>query len=93
MTNQSDIQTPIFSSYKGINEFSYCFSAKNESVKITSKIQANLKEFVKKALKHFDKYNIPKLKSRTSSQESLQRSSRVRRNPARWKNMFILQTV
>ena len=62
MTNQSDIQTAIFSSYKGMNEFSYCFSVKNESVTITSKIQADLKEFLKKGLKHFDKYNIPELK-------------------------------
>ena len=60
MADQSDIQIPIFSFYKGKNEFSYCISVKNESVTITSKIQADLKEFVKKALKHFDKYNIPK---------------------------------
>ena len=62
MTNQSDIQPPIFSSYKGMNEFSYCFSVKNESVTITPKKQAGLIEFVKKTLKNFDKYNIPKLK-------------------------------
>ena len=55
MTNRSDIQPPIFSSYKGMNEFSYCFSVKNESVTITPKKQAGLIEFVKKALKHFDK--------------------------------------
>ena len=44
MADQSDIQTPIFSSYKGRNEFSYWFLVKDESVTITSEIQADLKK-------------------------------------------------
>ena len=62
MKDQSDRQTSIFSSYKGRNESSYEFLVKNESVKNTTEIQVALKEFVKNVLKHFDKYNIPKLK-------------------------------
>ena len=62
MADQSDIQTPIFSSYKGRNEFSYWFLVKDESVTITSEIQADLKKFVKYALQHFDEYDIPRLK-------------------------------
>ena len=62
MTYQSDIQTPIFSSYKGKNEFTYWFLVKDESVTKTSEIQADLKEFVEYALQYFDEYNIPRLK-------------------------------
>ena len=62
MTDQSDRQTSIFSSYKGMNKFWYKFAVKNERVTNTSKIQTDLKEFVENALKHFDEYNIPKLK-------------------------------
>ena len=38
MTDQPDRQTSIFSSYKGMNEFSYKFSVKDESVTITPEI-------------------------------------------------------
>ena len=62
MTDQSDKQTSIFSSYKGKNEFSYWFLVKDESVTNTPEIQADLKEFVKYALAYFNVYNIPKLK-------------------------------
>ena len=62
MADQSDRQTFIFSSYKGWNEFWYKFSVKGEGVTSTPEIQADLKEFVKNALEHFHKYNIPKLK-------------------------------
>ena len=61
MVVQLDIQTPIFSSYKGMNKFWYKFLVKDESVTITSEIQADLKEFVENALQYFDEYNIPKL--------------------------------
>ena len=62
MTDQSDIQTPISSSYKGVNEFSYWFSVKSESITIASEIQDDLNEFVKYALCDLDEYNIPELK-------------------------------
>ena len=62
MTDQSDRQTSIFSSYKGKNKFWYKFLVKDERVTITSEIRKDLKEFVKKALEYFDEYNIPKLK-------------------------------
>ena len=61
MADQSDIQTPIFSSYKGWNKFTCWFSVKDRSVTNTSEIRADLKEFVKKVLEYFDEYNIPKL--------------------------------
>ena len=62
MTDQSDKQTPIFSSYKGRNEFSYWFSVKDESITITTKIQTDLKELVEYALQYFGGYNTPELK-------------------------------
>ena len=62
MADQSDKQTLIFSSYKGWNGFWYEFSVKDGGVTNTLEIQADLKEFVKNALEHFCKYNIPKLK-------------------------------
>ena len=62
MTNQLDGQTSIFSSYKGENELSYEFLVKDESVTNTYEIYVALQKFVKNALKHFVKYNIPKLK-------------------------------
>ena len=55
-------QTFIFSSYKGMNKCWYKFVVKNERVTNTSKIRTDLKEFVENTLKHFDEYNIPKLK-------------------------------
>ena len=61
MADQSDRQTSIFSSYKQKNEFLYELLVKDESVTDTPEIQVALNEFVKKALKHFYKYNIPKL--------------------------------
>ena len=61
MTVQLDRQTSILSSYEGENKFLYEFLV-DESVTITSEIQVALKEFVKNALKHFNKSNIPKLK-------------------------------
>ena len=43
MADQSDIQTHIFSSYKGMNEFSYEFLIEGESVTVTPEIQKDLK--------------------------------------------------
>ena len=62
MADQLDIQTRIFSSYKGMNKFSYRFLAEGKSVTATPQIQADLKRFVKKAPRHFDVYHIPRLK-------------------------------
>ena len=63
MADQLDKQTPIFSSYKGKNEFTYWFLLKDKGVTVTPEIQAGLKEFVKNALQHFRKYmRIPKLR-------------------------------
>ena len=62
MSDQSDRQTSIYSSYKGENKFWYKFLVKDKSVTNTSEIQVALKEFVKNALEYFDEYNIPKLK-------------------------------
>ena len=61
MVDQSDIQTSIFSSYMGMNEFWYDFSVKDEKVTNTPEIQVDLKEFVENALQYFDEYNIQKL--------------------------------
>ena len=44
MTDQSDGQTSIFSSYKGENKFSYRFLVNNERVTITPEIQVDLKK-------------------------------------------------
>ena len=62
MTDQSDKQTSIFSSYKGENKFWYKFLVKDERVTNTSEMQVALKEFINNALEHLHKYNIPKLK-------------------------------
>ena len=62
MADQSDIQTSIFSSYNGMNEFSYEFLVEDESITVTPEIQTDLKEFVNNALQYFDNYNIPELK-------------------------------
>ena len=62
MMDQSDIQTPIFTSYKRMNGFSYWFSVKDESITIMSEIRKDLKEFVKYAVHDLDEYNILKLK-------------------------------
>ena len=62
MTDQPDIQTLIFSSYKGMNEFSYEFLVEGKSVTVTPEIRTDLKKFVNNAQKHFGKYNIRELK-------------------------------
>ena len=58
MTDQSDRQTSIFSSYKGENKFWYKFLVKHERLQFTPEIRKDLKEFVKKSLEYFDEYNI-----------------------------------
>ena len=61
MVCQSDPQTTIFSSYNGMNNFS-CYFGNRDDV-ITPEILSDLKEFSENALKHFDEYNIPKLRA------------------------------
>ena len=62
MADYSYTEILILSGYDEINEFSYWFSVKDESLTITSEIQADLKEFVENALCVLSEYNIPKLK-------------------------------
>ena len=61
MACQSDAQTTIFSSYNGMNNFSYYFGNRDDV--ITPEILSDLKEFSENTLKHFDEYNIPKLRA------------------------------
>ena len=61
----SDEQTGIFSCYHGMNDFIYCMlnhDEVNETIRESPEILSNLEEFSKKALKHLDEYDIPKLR-------------------------------
>ena len=63
MVDHSDRQTSIYPSYKAKNELPHRFLVKDEIVTNKPEILEALKEFVKNAVEHFDKYNISKLKS------------------------------
>ena len=95
MTDQSDRQKPIFSSYKGVIEFSYCFLVKDENIIITSEMQADLKEFVKYALQYFDEYDILRLTCELLGYhlENLYNLlHKLGKIPSRRKNMFAFHT-
>ena len=63
MADQSDIQTPIFSSYEGLNKLAYYhypgFCLEFED---TPEVRSDLRVFAESALELFHKYDIPWLK-------------------------------
>ena len=61
----SDEQTDIFSSYHGMNDFSYFLKnlfTMNKTIAESPDLLSDLEQVFEKALKHLEEYDIPKLK-------------------------------